>query len=41
MNKVPVKIKRLHPDAVIPKYATELSAGFDLYAVEDGDFVWA
>lgn len=35
MNKVPVKIKRLHPDAVIPKYATDLSAGFDLYAVED------
>jgi dUTP pyrophosphatase len=34
-NKVPVKIKRLHPDAVIPRYATELAAGFDLVAVED------
>src|SRR5690625_2086020 len=33
--RVPVKIKKTHPDAVIPKYATELSAGFDLYAVED------
>lgn len=30
-----VKIKRLSPDAVIPKYATQLSAGFDLVAVED------
>lgn len=32
---VPVKIKKLHPDAVIPKYARELDAGFDLVAVED------
>lgn len=30
-----VKIKRLHPDAIIPKYATPGSAGFDLVAVED------
>ena len=30
-----VKIKRLHPDAVIPKYAHEGDAGFDLVAVED------
>lgn len=34
-NKLPIKIKRLHPDAVIPQYATEGSAGFDLVAVED------
>lgn len=33
--KVNVKIKKLHPDAVIPKYARELDAGFDLVAVED------
>jgi dUTP pyrophosphatase len=33
--KVNVKIKRLHPDAVIPKYAHEGDAGFDLVAVED------
>lgn len=30
-----VKIKRLHPDAQIPRYATLGSAGFDLVAVED------
>ncbi|AYK07754.1 dUTP diphosphatase [Brevibacillus laterosporus] len=32
---IPVKIKRLHPDAVIPQYATTGSAGFDLVAVEE------
>ncbi|WP_338532601.1 deoxyuridine 5'-triphosphate nucleotidohydrolase [Paenibacillus peoriae] len=30
-----VKIKRLHPDAVIPQYATPGAAAFDLVAVED------
>lgn len=30
-----VKIKKLHPDAVIPKYATSGSSGFDLVAIED------
>ena len=30
-----VKIKRLHPDAVIPKYAHAGDSGFDLVAVED------
>jgi dUTP pyrophosphatase len=30
-----VKIKRLHPDAVIPKYAKPGDAGFDLVAIED------
>jgi len=34
-NVINVKIRRLHPDAVIPEYATELAAGFDLVAVED------
>jgi len=29
-----VKIKKLHPDAVIPKYAKEGDAGMDLTAVE-------
>lgn len=28
-----VKVKKLHPDAVIPKYATKGSAGLDLTAV--------
>lgn len=32
---IPIKAKRLHPDAVIPKYATPGAAGFDLVAVED------
>ena len=27
-----IKIKKLHPDAIIPKYATEFSACFDLCA---------
>ncbi|MDQ0154945.1 dUTP diphosphatase [Robertmurraya andreesenii] len=30
-----VKIKRLHPEAVIPKYAHDYDAGFDLVATED------
>ncbi|WP_246064987.1 dUTP diphosphatase [Melghirimyces algeriensis] len=30
-----VKVKRLHPDAVLPQYATNGAAGFDLVAVED------
>ena len=34
-GKVKVGIKKLHPEAVIPNYATEGSAGFDLTAVED------
>lgn len=33
--KVNVKIKRLNEDAVIPKYAHEWDAGFDLVAAED------
>jgi dUTP pyrophosphatase len=33
--KVNVKVKRLHPEAVIPQYAHEFDAGFDLVAVED------
>lgn len=30
-----VKIRKLHADAVVPRYATELAAGFDLVAAED------
>lgn len=30
-----VNIKRLHPDCVVPRYATDLAAGFDLVAVDD------
>jgi dUTP pyrophosphatase len=35
MKTICVKIKRLHPDAVIPRYAHEFDAGFDLVAIED------
>ena len=35
MNNVQVKVKKLHPDAVIPKYSHLNDAGFDLVAVED------
>jgi len=34
MEKVKVKIKLLHPDAKMPFYGSEGSAGFDLYSVE-------
>lgn len=30
-----IRIKKLHPDAVVPKYATNGSSGFDLVALED------
>lgn len=30
-----IRIKKLHPDAVTPKYATNGSSGFDLVALED------
>lgn len=34
-NKLEVKVKKVHPDAVIPQYARPGDAGFDLVAVED------
>ena len=40
MDKIKVKIKKLHPDAIIPKYQTEGSAGFDLHSIEDIDFMF-
>lgn len=33
-----IQIKKLHPDAEIPKYATLGSSGFDLVAIEDVEF---
>lgn len=30
-----VKVKKLHPDAVLPRYATPGAAGFDLVSIED------
>jgi dUTP pyrophosphatase len=35
MRQIPVKIMKLHPDAVIPGYARPGDAGFDLIATED------
>lgn len=35
VNSLKVKIKKSRDDAVIPKYATEFSAGADLYACID------
>ena len=35
MEKLKVKIKKLHEEAVVPKYATKGSAGFDFHALED------
>ena len=34
-SEIVVKVKKLHPDAVIPTYGTEGAAGFDFYAIED------
>jgi len=34
-NKLKIKVKKLHPNAVLPSYAHEGDAGMDLYAVED------
>ena len=35
INRVPLKIKMLHPEALLPTRATSGSAGFDLYTIED------
>ena len=35
MQKIKVKIKRIHPDAKIPFSAYEEAAGFDFYSIED------
>ena len=32
-----VNIKKLHPKAIIPKYAKAGDAGMDLYAIEQGE----
>lgn len=36
MSKVQLKVKKTHPDAVMPKYATAGAACFDLTAIDDG-----
>ena len=37
MHTIPVKIKKLHPDAQIPQYGSDNAAGFDLYACGNYD----
>lgn len=42
-GKIELKVKRLHPDAILPEYATDGSACFDLHAVHIGgltNFEW-
>ena len=34
-NEIEVKIKQLHKDAVIPKYAHDTDTGFDLFSIEE------
>lgn len=36
-DKMKVKIKKLHPDAIIPKYAKSGDAGLDMHAIERGE----
>jgi len=31
-----LKIKKMHPDAIIPSFQYDTDAGMDLYAIEDG-----
>lgn len=38
IQKILVKIKKLHPDAKVPILGTEHAAGFDLYSIEDYEF---
>ena len=34
-NKVKIKVKKLHPDAIIPYYPHEGDAGLEIFSVED------
>ena len=34
-NKIKIKVKKLHPSAIIPSYAHPGDAGMDIYSVED------
>jgi len=35
LDKLSIRIKKLHDDAVVPAYQTEEAAGFDLHSVDD------
>jgi len=34
-NKLPIKIKKLHPEAILPSYAHDGDAGMDIYSASD------
>lgn len=34
-QKAQLKIKKVHPDAIVPRYAHEGDAGLDLFSIED------
>jgi dUTP pyrophosphatase len=34
-KKIPIKIKKIYPDAIIPKYQSNEAAGFDVHSLED------
>ena len=36
MHRPQLQIKKLHPDALIPKYMSELAAGMDIHALPEG-----
>ncbi len=36
MSDLEIKIKKLHPDAILPKQANASDAGYDLVAIDDG-----
>jgi len=35
LKPIKIKIKKLHPDAIIPTISTPNAAGFDIYSIED------
>lgn len=35
MEKVKLKVKKLHPDAILPHYAHQGDAGLDMYSIEN------
>ena len=37
INNIKVKVKKLHPDAIIPSYAKNGDAAMDLYTIERGE----
>ena len=34
-NKIKIKIKKIHPEAIIPHYIHDGDAGMDVYSIED------